>query len=69
VEKDIQELFGILTHMPNRGKSSSESYLSISEIHMNLKKNGAVFPRNIGKEAFLSMVKNLVTQGSKYLVD
>lgn len=66
---DIEQLFSILTQMSNRGMHESSKYLSINEIHMFLRKNGALFPRNIGKEAFLSIVKSMVNQGSKYLID
>lgn len=55
--------------MSNRGVHESSKYLSINEIHMFLRKNGALFPRNIGKDAFLSIVKAMANQGSKYLID
>lgn len=67
--QDIEQLFSILTHMSNRGMHESSKYLSINEIHMFLRKNGALFPRNIGKDAFLSIVKAMANQGSKYLID
>ena len=44
-------------------------YLTIQEIHIYLKKNGAIFPRNIGKEAFTHEVQKLLNYSSKYLVD
>ena len=69
IDLDVKALFEFLVHLPVRGKISSKQHLTISEIHMHLKKNSALFPRNIGKEAFLTVVKKLVSLGAKYLVD
>lgn len=69
IETDIKQLFEFLIGLPFRDKRIPHGIMPISEIHMHLKKNGTLFPKNIGKEAFLEIVKAFIKKGSRYLVD
>ena len=65
----VKELFEFLINLPFRDRKATQGYMSISELHMHLKRNGCLFPRNIGKESFLKAVKGFIKKGSRYLID
>ena len=67
--KKYQELFELLVHLPMRSSDAGMKHLSIDEVHMHLKKNGYLFPANMSKEAFVSIVQEVIQKSSHYLVD